>query len=459
MPQRKNNRKNNPKKNKRTKGQNGAAQIRNDILKSQPKAESELKILGSRKNVESWEHYSQSILEEKLAAMDLKDVNPSERDRDIEELKKNPRAFAAKMLEAASEEDQSLLLSFVRDWSEEDKRIIHAFSPQQIRDILETLFEAAIKIPSIDNKNISKMAGISKMAEGATMGSKKKLLRALADREETRQYFADSIRTNIIHKHRNGMDEELRASYKAAKRANKQDRAKNPIQKCAGCGTSKPVTELQKCVKCLSVWYCNRSCQVRHWKNGHKKECKALTSARMNASHHHASLDGVKRLPQLPSCVLELSPNLTGYHGAAYIVVPSWDMQDKAYHSWARKELKHMQSLIIKNIRAYFKVETLGGDTTGEMVGNMCQDSFTLFILGYTGPDGNDIRLLEGDELVAVKMGRTKKDSMMYPWHTRVPKGWTIPAEAVRLMDAETFKELQRGIEFIRNTYGERDAL
>ena len=246
MPQRKNNPKNNRKKNKRTKGQNGAAQIRNDLLKGQPKAESELKILGSRKNVDSWEHYMYSILEEKMTAMVLED-NGSDRteiDRKLEnyteEMKKDPRAHFDAMLKTVAEEDQSLLLSVVRDWSEEDKRFIYAFSHQQIRDLLENLYEVAIKIPKLRNKIDFKTA------EEVTMGFKKQLLRAMADQEDLCQLLANSIGI-----YRKGMDEELRAAYKATKRANKQERAKNPIQKCASCGCSKPVTELQKCSNCL----------------------------------------------------------------------------------------------------------------------------------------------------------------------------------------------------------------
>ena len=29
----------------------------------------------------------------------------------------------------------------------------------------------------------------------------------------------------------------------------------------------------KKCVKCKSVYYCSKDCQVKDWKNKHKSEC------------------------------------------------------------------------------------------------------------------------------------------------------------------------------------------
>jgi hypothetical protein len=28
------------------------------------------------------------------------------------------------------------------------------------------------------------------------------------------------------------------------------------------------------CSRCESAWYCGEDCQKKHWKSGHKKECK-----------------------------------------------------------------------------------------------------------------------------------------------------------------------------------------
>lgn len=40
---------------------------------------------------------------------------------------------------------------------------------------------------------------------------------------------------------------------------------------CANCG--KPQRELLRCTKCRIMRYCDKKCQVTHWKAGHKKDC------------------------------------------------------------------------------------------------------------------------------------------------------------------------------------------
>jgi hypothetical protein len=51
--------------------------------------------------------------------------------------------------------------------------------------------------------------------------------------------------------------------------------AKNgtPTKLCSACG--KKSDALQKCRACKCVWYCDKDCQNRHWKE-HKKECKRI---------------------------------------------------------------------------------------------------------------------------------------------------------------------------------------
>ena len=44
------------------------------------------------------------------------------------------------------------------------------------------------------------------------------------------------------------------------------------------CNTQKKVTS--KCSGCGSTFYCSRSCQIAHWKAGHKGRCKVSWSAR-----------------------------------------------------------------------------------------------------------------------------------------------------------------------------------
>lgn len=43
---------------------------------------------------------------------------------------------------------------------------------------------------------------------------------------------------------------------------------------CAICGTKQSDKELKACARCKAFSYCSKECQVVHWKNGHKKDCK-----------------------------------------------------------------------------------------------------------------------------------------------------------------------------------------
>jgi TPR repeat protein len=46
---------------------------------------------------------------------------------------------------------------------------------------------------------------------------------------------------------------------------------------CAACGTPKTTRRpLNICSGCRTVHYCNRECQMTHWREGHKRECKRL---------------------------------------------------------------------------------------------------------------------------------------------------------------------------------------
>ena len=42
---------------------------------------------------------------------------------------------------------------------------------------------------------------------------------------------------------------------------------------CSACG--KESNTLKKCDGCKCVWYCDKECQNKHWKE-HKKECKVI---------------------------------------------------------------------------------------------------------------------------------------------------------------------------------------
>ena len=48
---------------------------------------------------------------------------------------------------------------------------------------------------------------------------------------------------------------------------------------CSYCNTPEPPN---RCQQCRSVSYCNRECQIKHWKkepDGHKKQCQKLAAA------------------------------------------------------------------------------------------------------------------------------------------------------------------------------------
>ena len=46
---------------------------------------------------------------------------------------------------------------------------------------------------------------------------------------------------------------------------------------CATCGTPKTTRRpLNACSQCHTTHYCNRDCQMTHWKAGHKRACKQL---------------------------------------------------------------------------------------------------------------------------------------------------------------------------------------
>jgi len=46
---------------------------------------------------------------------------------------------------------------------------------------------------------------------------------------------------------------------------------------CAACGTPKTTKRPFKlCSQCHTTHYCNRECQMNHWRAGHKRECKRL---------------------------------------------------------------------------------------------------------------------------------------------------------------------------------------
>jgi TPR repeat protein len=52
---------------------------------------------------------------------------------------------------------------------------------------------------------------------------------------------------------------------------------------CSYCNKPEPTSKkFNRCKGCRSVAYCDRECQIKHWKtkpNGHKKQCTKLAAA------------------------------------------------------------------------------------------------------------------------------------------------------------------------------------
>ena len=49
----------------------------------------------------------------------------------------------------------------------------------------------------------------------------------------------------------------------------------SPKPTCSECLASlEPTKGAFKCSRCLSVYYCNKDCQAKHWRRGHKEDCK-----------------------------------------------------------------------------------------------------------------------------------------------------------------------------------------
>jgi len=61
---------------------------------------------------------------------------------------------------------------------------------------------------------------------------------------------------------------------------------------CAACGTLKTTRRpLNACSQCHTTHYCNRECQMKHWKEGgHSRECKRLKAAAKAESEKKAPL-------------------------------------------------------------------------------------------------------------------------------------------------------------------------
>ena len=56
-------------------------------------------------------------------------------------------------------------------------------------------------------------------------------------------------------------------------------------ESCAHCRADLPEGKQSCCVECKAAYYCNRDCQVAHWKAGHKKDCVKNLKKRLRAAN------------------------------------------------------------------------------------------------------------------------------------------------------------------------------
>ncbi|SMQ53184.1 unnamed protein product [Zymoseptoria tritici ST99CH_3D7] len=62
------------------------------------------------------------------------------------------------------------------------------------------------------------------------------------------------------------------------------------MKKCEFCGEAgSEETVLQACGRCRITLYCDRECQVLHWKKVHKKECKGKAKMKKEATSGEGS--------------------------------------------------------------------------------------------------------------------------------------------------------------------------
>ena len=78
----------------------------------------------------------------------------------------------------------------------------------------------------------------------------------------------------------------------AARRPDDADSPRSPFTRieraireiCAQCHADLPEGKKSCCVECKAAYYCNRDCQMAHWKAGHKKDCVRKLKKRLKAA-------------------------------------------------------------------------------------------------------------------------------------------------------------------------------
>lgn len=64
-----------------------------------------------------------------------------------------------------------------------------------------------------------------------------------------------------------------------------------PPGRCFNCGEAFKFENSKKCGACKSAYYCNKECQVNHWRNGHKEVCQSILK---ETAEVKAKLDAVE---------------------------------------------------------------------------------------------------------------------------------------------------------------------
>ena len=352
-----------------------------------------------------------------------------------------------------STKDKELLLSLLPDLSKKDKEFIHLMDSTKVNEALKKVYDSTVmRMPEEVKREISFVARAKQMTGNVDVEKEfleeKEFLRRLAkDEELKRELFGDGKVKLQFQDLKELGDKELKRKCQEAKRALKNDTARCY---CTGCGTKKKSTELMECSGCFSVWYCCTACQTADWKKSHKKQCKSLKSKWIATSNA-----GAYEEADIPAVCLSVPPSLTGYSKHVTLMLPLWDIQDKKRCLFIKNDLACDLYTIAYNVRNYFKLERLRGKADPEAVGNMCQDVFLLYLHGYKDTEGNAI------DRIPAKNARTALDNsfMIYQHHTPVPKGWKIPEEDRPFIPAHDLAKLEKGIEYVRKTMGERDAI
>lgn len=347
------------------------------------------------------------------------------------------------------DEDKELLLTIMRYASSKEKEFIRNMTPDQVNDVLEKLQECFLSKVSDDMRlQISALSNAISRSGSNMDPMKKEALEGLAKKDDVCKALSE---VSLLGGHRLFFDKNLKKKYREEKKKMKQDIERNPTLKCTGCGNSIPSKNAKQCGHCRSVWYCSRDCQVKDWNKGsHKKACKALASARVKASQPDV---GPEHFRQIPRVCLALPPCLTCFDTEVCVALPLWDLQDRKYCDYVQKELKHAICHIAQDVKNFFKLEHLGAETSSVMVGNMCHDALSLYLLGYKDSNGNSIQLIPTGELLNGKVANA------YHHYTQVPKGWQIPAENRPFIPPDVLAALEKGIEGCRKLLGEREAI